>query len=331
MIATREYDITEINDTDVLVDVRYQDHIVPFWRDKVVNGYFSGKDNIQIAYAFVIHPNAKGSIAISSGRIETLLKYKELVFNLYNAGYSVFIHDHRGQGLSGRMTVNPHKGYVHSFDDYVSDFKIFYDQVIAPQSISKPVLLSHSMGAAIASLYLLKHPEDFQKCVMSAPMFGIRPMLPNPVARVLLGVHALLNKLFGSDPWYFPGQADYSAKDFADNVLTRSESRYAVFRAEYSENEECQLGGVTGKWLSGAYRSMSLIFKNAGSISTPILLLQAGDDKVVDNCRQDKVAAKLPNCKLEYLPLARHELFMEIDETRDHCLRETLAFLATPT
>ena len=38
-------------------------------------------------------------------------------------------HDHRGQGLSGRMLDNPQPGYVESFDDYVQDFKQFYDEL----------------------------------------------------------------------------------------------------------------------------------------------------------------------------------------------------------
>ncbi|GAB5381224.1 MAG: alpha/beta fold hydrolase [Aliiglaciecola sp.] len=329
MIATRKYDIVELKETESLLDTRFQQYIEPFWREQVVNGYFSGKDNIQIAYAFVLHPNARGSIAISSGRIETLLKYKELIFNLYNAGYSVFIHDHRGQGLSGRMTANTQQGYVASFDDYVSDFKIFFDRVIAPKSATKPILISHSMGAAIASLYLIKHPDDFEKCVMSAPMFGIRPALPNVIAYALLSFHMLCNRVLSKEPWYFLGQGDYMPADFNKNVLTRSETRYKVFRAEYEENPSIKLGGVTNKWLFEAYRAMSLIYQNADSIVSPVLLLQAGDDKVVDNCRQDKMVAKLPNCKHVYLENARHELFMELEETRDECLREILTFIET--
>lgn len=326
VIATRQYDIVEIPDSELVIDSRYQRHIAPFWKMHVVNGYFSGKDNVQIAYAFVLHPKAIGSVAISSGRIESLLKYKELVFNLYNAGYSVFIHDHRGQGLSARMTPNAHQGYVDSFDDYVSDFKIFYDRVIAPKSVGKPLLISHSMGAAVASLYMIKHPDDFKKCVMSAPMFGIRPALPRWLAYLILGCHLLCNKLLSTDPWYFLGQGEYAPGNFNKNVLTRSESRYNVFRAEYSDNPSIQLGGVTAKWLLEAYRAMALIYDNADSISVPVLLFQAGDDKVVDNCRQDKMAVKLSNCEHVYLENARHEIFMELDETRDRCLRETLAF-----
>lgn len=327
MIATEFYktDDAEANENHIVA--RYTQHVLPFWEEFVVNGDFSGKHNVQIAYAYVLHPNPIGSIAISSGRIETLLKYKELVFNLYNAGYSVFIHDHRGQGLSARMTANSHQGYVDSFDDYVTDFKLFYDNIIAPNSQHRPILLSHSMGAAIASLYLLSYPDDFSKSVMSAPMFGILPRLPNWFASLMTSLLLGLNKLTGSLPWYFLGQGNYLAKPFEQNELTSSQARYQIFRDEYTQNSTCQLGGVTTKWLAEAYKAMRTIDKHAESLSPPILILQAGSDEIVDNSRQNKVIAKIPNCTTVQLPNAKHELFMEVDEIRDECLRQTLKFI----
>ncbi|GAC16083.1 alpha/beta fold hydrolase [Aliiglaciecola lipolytica] len=313
---------------DALIEKRNQQFIEPFWQKNVINGYFSGTENVQIAYAYVLNPDPIGSIAISSGRIETLLKYKELIFNLYHAGFSVFIHDHRGQGLSGRLLEDSEKGYVGSFSDYVSDFKIFYDNVIAPNSIQKPILLSHSMGAAIASLYLLSHPEDFEKCVMSAPMFGIRPALPKWLTCLLIDGLTLLNSMFGSSPWYFLGQSKYNPKTFAQNELTHSPTRYKIFREVYKDNPQCKLGGVTTAWLKQADKAMSIIHKNASAITTPILLLQAGDDNVVDNAKQTKVAMNLANCTLLQLENAKHEVLFESEDIRDRSLRAILRFVS---
>ena len=112
-----------------------------------------------------MHPEASASVVISSGRIESLVKYKELVYELYQNGYSVFIHDHRGQGMSGRLALNLQIGYVSDFDDYLQDLNIFVEQVVKPNSVAQLKLLCHSMGSAIGALYCLAHPEDFEQVV----------------------------------------------------------------------------------------------------------------------------------------------------------------------
>lgn len=172
----------------------YATAIQPFWQNSVQQGMFAGVGNVDIAYAYVLHPQALGAVVISSGRIESLIKYKELVYDFYQNGYSVFIHDHRGQGLSGRMLDNPQIGYVASFSDYVADFKQFVDEVVIKKTHHKPELLCHSMGGAIGALMVLRFPEMFEKVAFSAPMFGIRPPLPNWFAKLLLTLHATFNK-----------------------------------------------------------------------------------------------------------------------------------------
>ncbi len=70
---------------------------------------------------------------ISSGRTEAAIKYKELILDLYKNGYSVYIHDHRGQGQSGRMTEDPQMGYIENFQYYIDDMKYFHDAYVKPK------------------------------------------------------------------------------------------------------------------------------------------------------------------------------------------------------
>ena len=313
---------------DQTIMERHQQHIEPFWNSQVSQGFLSGKDGVDIAYAYVIHPEAKNSIAISSGRIESLIKYKELVFNLYHAGFSVFIHDHRGQGLSGRVSEYSQHGHVQDFDDYVVDFKIFYDKVIARKAQQKPMLLCHSMGSAIGALYTLSYPQDFAKVVFCAPMFGIRPALPEWLVCGLVYAHLWLNKLFSTKPWYFLGQGDYKPEPFAHNPLSQSQARYQIFRDTYDDHPQVQLGGVTNRWLAAAHNAMSTIRQKASDIQQPILMLQAGADKIVDNRQQTLVAKRIPRCNILTYTDARHELLMEADKYRDPCLRAIIQFFS---
>ncbi|ALS99976.1 alpha/beta fold hydrolase [Lacimicrobium alkaliphilum] len=308
------------------LEQRYDSLIQGFWHNQVSTGSFAGVDNINIAYACALHPQARGSVVISSGRIEGYLKYKEIIFELYQNHYSVFILDHRGQGLSGRMTPQVHQGYVADFSDYVTDLKTFYDQVVMPQSSHKPLLLGHSMGGAIGTLYLNRYPQDFDKAVFTAPMYGIRLPLPKWLVKALLSAGLTLNQWVGKRPWYFFGQTDYLAIPFAINPLTHSKVRYRIFRQEYETHPAMKLGGVTYNWLRAAIRATEQLEQQVSEVQTPILVLQAGGDQIIDNEAQDHLCAMMPRCQLKPVSGARHELLMEADRYRQPSMQAILAF-----
>ena len=283
-----------------------------------------------INYAYVVHPEAKGSVVVSPGRIEGLVKYKETVYDLYQSGYSVFIIDHRGQGQSGRMTDDPEQGHVEEFDDYVEDLHHFYTHVVARNTSHKPMLLCHSMGSAIGALYVLKHPDHFSKVAFSAPMFGVRPVLPDWFVSGLLAVCGFVNRLFSDHPWYFPGQGPYAPAEFNDNVLTHSEVRYRIFRQEYESHPQNKLGGVTIGWLKAAQIAMNTIENNAHRFPIPVLHMQAGGDRVVDNQRQSRVCGRIPEILHMTFDDAHHELLMEADNTRVPVMEAVFEFFAKP-
>ena len=92
--------------------IHNSDAIPAFWQQHVTSGVLTARDGVKLAYALCIPAQPAATIVISSGRIEAYLKYQEVMFDLYNQGFAVFIMDHRGQGLSDRMTANPHQGFV---------------------------------------------------------------------------------------------------------------------------------------------------------------------------------------------------------------------------
>lgn len=304
----------------------YRDLIQPFWQQQVQQGFLAGQDQIKIAYAYVLHPQAIGSIVISSGRIEGLLKYQEVIYELYQNGYSVFIHDHRGQGLSSRIADNPHKGHVESFEHYVQDMQLFYQQIVQVYSQHHPMLLCHSMGSAIGALYQLNNPGHFSKVVYSAPMFGIKSPLPQWLVKPMIDKGQKLNQKLSQQPWFFLGQGQYKAVPFAINPLTHSKNRYSHFRHIYQQHPELQLGGVTFHWLQQAILAMDEISQRVKELTTPSLLLQAGGDIIVDNKAQNALVAQMPNCQQQVIDKGRHELLMEADPYRQQVMTHILDF-----
>ena len=139
------YNLTTLSE---LKDSTYSQKIEDFYANGK-EGFFNGEADIQIYYKIFEQKNSEKAIVISSGRTEAAIKYKELIFDLFKNGYSIYIHDHRGQGLSGRMTEDPEMGYIDTFQFYIDDMKYFYEQFLKPKRYKKTYLLAHSMGGAI--------------------------------------------------------------------------------------------------------------------------------------------------------------------------------------
>ena len=83
---------------------------------RVQHSCFLSFDGLKIDYMYYQQPNAKAQLVVSSGRTETYLLYMEVLYDFVLQGYNVFILDHRGQGLSQRLTDNPQIGHVEHFD-----------------------------------------------------------------------------------------------------------------------------------------------------------------------------------------------------------------------
>ncbi|QJR80533.1 alpha/beta fold hydrolase [Alteromonas pelagimontana] len=308
--------------------------INPFWSEQVTTGQFTGKHNVKVHYAWCMPLHPRSAVVVSSGRIEALLKYKEVIYDFWRNDVAVFILDHRGQGQSGRMTEDPHQGYVADFEDYVDDLLYFVQQIVQPciavdgRGPLPLHLLCHSMGSAIGALAILREPTLFQRAVFCSPMFGIRPPLPHWFAEMVIGASRAVNSLSRLPAAYFFRQKGYHAVAFDDNRLTHSNIRYQLFRELYEQQPELQLGGVTTQWLYAAYLAIAAIEKRAADITLPVLVLSASEDKVVDNVRQKRIAAKFGDCQYEVVHGAFHELLIESDEYRDKALCKILTFLS---
>ncbi|WP_114327671.1 alpha/beta fold hydrolase [Candidatus Colwellia aromaticivorans] len=322
--------------TEHQLSSRYVDEIAHFWQQGNFS-HFSGIDNVRINYATFINTTGimpSKCLVISSGRSESYLKYKELSFDLFNNGYSIFLIDHRGQGLSEHLLANVHKGHIDNFQYYVDDLTSFIENIVTPHCQgSKPYLLAHSMGAAIGARYLQDFPNKIQAAVLSSPMFGFNSgSVPEFIAESALKISAQLNQWFDDTPWYFPGHKDFSHNAFSDNILMHSPIRYQIFSQLYNTTPEIQLGGVTVYWLTESQKALDKIFNNIDKITAPTLVLQAGQDKIIKNQAQNDFCQQLhllqphscPNGKPLIIDDAYHELFFESDVYREQALNAVM-------
>ena len=320
--------------------------IAPFYATGA-SGEFVGKEGKKIRYrTFALSDRTaeRGAIVISSGRTEGMIKYQELIYDLSRQGYSVYIHDHRGQGYSER--INPKKpelGLVESFDYYVDDLNTFVETVVKPANHKRLFLLAHSMGGAVASLYLARYPEVFRAAVLSSPMH--QPSMPGPAGSLCTLIR--FTSLFWGESRYVIGKESWTDADKDKhpfdrdkNDLTHSNARYDRMIEQYRQTDHeklgwpsPKLGGPSPKWAKEACRAGSLSRSEPiiNAIKTPILLLQAGGDTIVSLEAQvefcDKVnQVRNASCKGYQVAKARHELFIESDTYRQRALAAAIDF-----
>lgn len=306
---------------------RYSGTINQCWNEHVTQASFNGSDGIEISYAYLLPTKPKAAIVFSNGRIETFCKYKEFFFECFQNDIALFMMDHRGQGLSGRMVVDQQRGYIKRFEDFIGDLAVFTREVVASKVDIKPSLVCHSMGSAIGFLTANRYPDLFARCVFCSPMFGIRSGIPAPILKLLLSGGLALNQMVGRKPWYIFGQGPYIEIPFAINTLTHSHTRYRLFRDEYKRNPRIQLGGVTYQWVAAAKLAMDAIELSAKSFPLDTLVFISGADKVVDNRRIERVAKAIPKAEIKIVDGARHELFFEQDEYREPFINKLFDYI----
>ncbi|WP_413700083.1 alpha/beta fold hydrolase [Psychromonas sp. KJ10-10] len=303
--------------------------IEDFWKENASSHYFLGSDNKNIHTISIVTGNTK-AIVISQGRNESVLKYKEVAYDLNKQGYDIFLIDHRGQGFSERFGGDSHRGHVSLFQDYVDDLNQYVLSLELAQKYSQRYLLSHSMGGAISSLYLQQYQHPFQASVFFSPMLSINMgVLPNFLAKIITYTSSEVCSWFTNTACYVPGGGGYKEKSFTDNVLTHSEKRFYSSQFNFQQYPSTQLGEPTMRWLATSLSAMEQAVEHAHKINIPILLFQSGADKVVTSTGQNAFYKNVTYCKYNKFVViddAKHEILIEADEYRLPALNQTLQF-----
>ena len=218
--------------------------LMDFWRGRE-EAEFSGVDCVPVRFVRFSSDQHDRVIVVCPGRIESYVKYAELAYDLFHSGFDVLIIDHRGQGRSGRMLSDPHRGHVANFSDYVDDLAAFWQQEVLPGRWRQRFILAHSMGGAIATQFLQRYPQGCDAVALCAPMFGIIMRLPEWVVRPLLDWAEGHQRLREG---YAMGTGRWHALPFSVNVLTHSRERYR-------RNNGSRVGGRAGAGVAATRRT----------------------------------------------------------------------------
>ena len=315
--------------TEKQLNSDFSPEINDFWKKNAIFHSFQGVDNKKVSTVSLLAGNAK-VIVISQGRNESVLKYKELAFELNQHGYDLYLIDHRGQGFSERLGGDRYRGHVEIFQDYVDDLNTYIHSLDLKKHYSHRYLLSHSMGATISALYLEQYQHPFQATAFFSPMLSINLHgLPNSIAKIITYSSAQLCDWFSEQPCYIFAGGPYQNKMFINNDLSSSEVRFNATQATFNEAPKTQLGSPTMRWVATSISATEQAIKEANKITIPLLIIQAGADTVVTATGQKQFYKNVTERKFnQFLTIsnAKHEILIERDLYRIPALTATLHF-----
>lgn len=292
---------------------------------------FAAPDGVTLRYGAQSPTAPRGHVVILPGRREHAEKYQEVADDWTRRGCSVGVVEWRGHGLSGgRRADNPQKHHLDDFTLLLDDLDAVLAQAPPPPGVPQ-FLLAHSMGGLLAALHLARHPNRYAAATLCAPMFDVqtRPW-PKKAARLVAAAACAL----GFAESYAFTQRDYDPAEAAfdpRNVLTADPARYDVLQRDWAAQPALRLGGVTFGWLRAAFRAMDALRAGRAGldrVTTPVLILSAPQDRVVDAASHAVVARLFCDARVVDIPGAAHELLMERDGLRNQAWRAIDGFLS---
>lgn len=274
------------------------------------------RDNVVLRGMRALVSGSRGTVVILGGRGDFLERYFETMSDLMVRGFSVAALDVRGQGGSRRLLKNRYRGHCRSFADYNEDMRAFMTEAVLPYCPPPYYGLAHSTGGNIL-LQVLRERRWFDKAVVVAPLIGIvYGPWPLPIVKLLV----FLTTRLGLGWLFLPGQGRWpmGRKDFEGNPLSSDRGRWDRDSSILEAAPQLGLGGPTFSWLRAAMKSTAALkrLNPRKSLRTPVLIVAAGLERVVDSEAIRNFAGRVPGVSLVVIPGAMHEILTESDAVR---------------
>ena len=261
-----------------------------------VEGSFKGVRNTKIYYqGWLPEGDPRAVLIVVHGLGEHCGRYMNVVNHLVPLGYALYGLDHIGHGKSEGT-----RELVERFEDYTNTLTIYCNMVKGWQT-GKPIfLLGHSMGGLIASYYLLDHQANFRGGILSAPFVKVS----DSISQATITIGKILSVV---TPRAGLVTLDVSGISRDPEVVTAYVNDPLVFHGKTPVRLGAEL-----------LKAMLRVRAEAHRITLPLLILQGGEDRLIDPaCGQllyDKVGSKDKTIKL-YEGLY-HEVFNEPERAR---------------
>lgn len=228
------------------------------------NGFFEGRETKKLFYqnwlpdsgiikAYIIALHGWG---VHSDRINVPAEY------FTEKGYAIFAFDIRGHWRNS----GDFPGHIDSMDHIQKDIVLFIDLIKNQGKDKKIFLMGQAFGALISLIFAINHPA-IPGVIASSPLlkyikdFSLSKKLGRKIAGPISKISPNKNIEMEID----------------QNFLT---SDIKILRKHISDKN--RINKISWRSAAEIERSMKWAFENASNLLCPTLILQAGNDKLVD-------------------------------------------------
>jgi lysophospholipase len=249
----------------------------------------------------------RGVVVLIHGFAEHRRRYGHVAAHLNKHGYHVLAGDLRGHGESGGD-----RGYIERFGDYVDDVTAFIadaQRSFPGGEARPPILLGHSMGGLVCLEYVLSHPKAVRALAITSPFFGIKIKVPGWKRTIGMAASVLHPRL------KLTNQIDSS-------ILSHDQASCKAYAAD-----PLIFHTATARWFTEILATHGDVRRRARQLAIPMLLLQAGDDRLVDAQAAQELFGLVGNVdkQLKVYPGLFHEILNEVE--RDQVMTDLTDWL----
>jgi len=237
---------------------------------KNVTSYFEGRDLRKLFYQYWLPEGEIKAYIIAihgwgthSDRLKNTAEY------LTEKGYAIYSFDLRGHWRS----VGEYPGHFDDMDHLQKDIVLFTDVVKKDAGSKKIFLMGHDFGGLVSLIYVINRP-DLPGVMVSSPQLGLLLKL-SPT-----------KKLAKSLSKFAPTKT--IDMTYNQNQLTGD---LKILREHIKDQKKTEV--ISIKSASEMTSSMKWALENASKLLGPVLIMQAGNDKIVDKGKTKAFFSKI--------------------------------------
>ncbi|MFO8057709.1 MAG: alpha/beta hydrolase [bacterium] len=262
---------------------------------KTEQGSFTGARGVEIFWQAWIPDTIRAVCMIAHGLGEHSARYEHVAAALVERDLACFALDHRGHGRSGGK-----RGHVLSFEEYENDLEILHRQVRERFQDMPVFLVGHSMGGLISAGYAITKGHGLAGLILSSA--ALRVDVDEPAIKLALG--RLFSKVFpfvtmsnGLDPEFISHDPDV-VQNYKNDPLVHDR--------------------VSARWFTEFLNAIDRVQQNAHQITVPVLVMQSGDDNMVNpaGAREFHDRLTTEDSALQYWDGFYHEMFNETQKQK---------------